>query len=174
MDEVDSILSSRTGSGEHEASRRMKTELLIQLDGLIKSKGERVFLLAASNLPWDLDMALLRRLEKRILVPLPTLEAREAMVRHHLPPGPPGVGRAEESIDLNSFAEKLEGYSGSDIRLVCKEAAMKPLRRIMKQIDILEKGTQQKGKNINWAKQVDPSTVPPLGLVTHSDMEEAL
>ena len=52
MDEVDSILSSRSGSGEHEASRRMKTELLIQLDGLIKSKGERVFLLAASNLPW--------------------------------------------------------------------------------------------------------------------------
>lgn len=76
IDEVDSILSSRTGSGEHEASRRMKTELLIQLDGLIKSKNERVFLLAASNLPWDLDMALLRRLEKRILVPLPSHEAR--------------------------------------------------------------------------------------------------
>ena len=55
----------------------MKTELLIQLDGLIKSKNERVFLLAASNLPWELDVALLRRLEKRILVPLPSLEARE-------------------------------------------------------------------------------------------------
>lgn len=99
MDEVDSVLSSRSGSGEHEASRRMKTELLIQLDGLIKSKGERVFLLAASNLPWELDMALLRRLEKRILVPLPEVEAREGMVRHHLPCGPPGSGnRAEEDI----------------------------------------------------------------------------
>ena len=82
-------MSSRTGSGEHEASRRMKTELLIQLDGLIKSKGERVFLLAASNLPWDLDMALLRRLEKRILVPLPTHEARLQMLNYHLPQGPP-------------------------------------------------------------------------------------
>ena len=135
-----------------------------------------MFLLAASNLPWDLDMALLRRLEKRILVPLPTMEAREAMVRHHLPPGPPGNGRAEESIDFNGFAEKLDGYSGSDIRLVCKEAAMKPLRRIMKQIDILEEGTlsPKKGKNINWAKQVDPTSVPPLGQVTQSDMEEAL
>lgn len=96
LDEVDSVLSSRSGSGEHEASRRMKTELLIQLDGLIKSKGERVFLLAASNLPWELDMALLRRLEKRILVPLPELEARENMVRHHLPNGPPGSGKRAE------------------------------------------------------------------------------
>jgi katanin p60 ATPase-containing subunit A1 len=58
----------------------MKTELLIQLDGLIKSSNERVFLLAASNLPWELDPALLRRLEKRILVTLPSSEAREDML----------------------------------------------------------------------------------------------
>ena len=77
-------------------------------------------------------MALLRRLEKRILVPLPSKEAREAMVLHHLPPGPPGRGRTEESVDFNGFSEALEGYSGSDIRLVCKESAMKPLRRLMK------------------------------------------
>jgi katanin p60 ATPase-containing subunit A1 len=63
---------------------------------LIKSKGERVFLLAASNLPWELDMALLRRLEKRILVPLPTIEAREAMVLHYLPSGPAGSGKRAE------------------------------------------------------------------------------
>jgi len=50
---------------EHEGSRRMKTELLIQMDGLVKNK-ERIFLLAASNIPWDLDMAMLRRLEKRV------------------------------------------------------------------------------------------------------------
>lgn len=61
LDEIDSIMSERTSEGEHEASRRMKTELLLQLDGLVKGK-ERVFLLAASNLPWDLDSALLRRL----------------------------------------------------------------------------------------------------------------
>jgi katanin p60 ATPase-containing subunit A1 len=83
-------------------------------------------------------MALLRRLEKRILVPLPEHEAREAMVRHHLPPGPEGSGkRAADDIDFNMVAEMLEGYSGSDIRLVCKEAAMKPLRRIMTKIDLV-------------------------------------
>jgi len=85
FDEIDSIMSSRTSTGEHEASRRMKTELLIQLDGLIKSSNERVFLLAASNLPWELDTALLRRLEKRILVPLPNKEAREDMIKKLIP-----------------------------------------------------------------------------------------
>jgi len=63
----------------------MKTELLIQLDGLIKSRSDRVFLLAASNLPWELDMALLRRLEKRILVTLPTAEARTQMMVANIP-----------------------------------------------------------------------------------------
>ena len=85
IDEIDSILSSRSAEGEHEASRRMKTELLIQLDGLIRSREDRVFLLAASNLPWELDMALLRRLEKRILVTLPTAEARTNMMVANLP-----------------------------------------------------------------------------------------
>ena len=85
IDEIDSILSSRSAEGEHEASRRMKTELLIQLDGLIKSRSDRVFLLAASNLPWELDMALLRRLEKRILVTLPTPEARTQMMVANIP-----------------------------------------------------------------------------------------
>jgi len=86
VDEIDSIMSARSGAGEHEASRRMKTELLIQLDGLIKNSEERVFLLAASNLPWELDMALLRRLEKRILVRLPEVQAREGMIRSHIKP----------------------------------------------------------------------------------------
>jgi katanin p60 ATPase-containing subunit A1 len=123
----------------------MKTELLIQLDGLIKSKNERVFLLAASNLPWDLDAALLRRLEKRIIVPLPSLEARHMMVKYHLQPGPvhpagvqAGGGRSSEEIDFEEIAGQLEGCSGSDIRLVCKESAMRPLRRLMDQIDSIE------------------------------------
>lgn len=103
FDEIDSILSSRTSTGEHEASRRMKTELLIQLDGLIKSNNERVFLLAASNLPWELDAALLRRLEKRILVTLPSLEAREDMVRKLLPPE-----KAVQDLDYSTFANKLD------------------------------------------------------------------
>lgn len=63
----------------------MKTELLIQMDGLKGYKSsESVFVLAASNLPWDLDIAVLRRLEKRVLVSLPIKEARIQMIHHHL------------------------------------------------------------------------------------------
>ena len=74
-------------------------------------------------------MALLRRLEKRILVPLPNPLARENMIRNHIPL------TMSENFDYEAFSHMLEGYSGSDIRLVCKEAAMKPLRRLMSQIE---------------------------------------
>eukprot|EP00043_Microstomoeca_roanoka_P006112 m.60317 g.60317 ORF g.60317 m.60317 type:complete len:238 (+) comp13278_c0_seq2:56-769(+) len=137
LDELDSIMTTRD-TGDHEGSRRMKTELLMQMDGLSKSN-DLVFVLAASNLPWELDPAMLRRLEKRILVDLPTHDARKAMFQHHLPPvvqdGKQGGIHLTASIDYGLVAERTEGYSGSDIRLVCKEAAMKPVRQIF---DVLE------------------------------------
>ena len=96
-------MSARSGAGEHEASRRMKTELLIQLDGLIRSRQDRVFLLAASNLPWELDPALLRRLEKRILVQLPNKEARTNMLLANIPPK-----ICVDGLPYEEFAEALE------------------------------------------------------------------
>ncbi|CAH9114293.1 unnamed protein product [Cuscuta epithymum] len=126
LDEIDAIISQRgEARSEHEASRRLKTELLIQMDGLTRSD-ELVFVLAATNLPWELDAAMLRRLEKRILVPLPEPEARKAMCEELLPPASDG-----EILPYDLLVEMTEGYSGSDIRLLCKEAAMQPLRRLM-------------------------------------------
>lgn len=135
LDEMDAILSARGGEGgqEHEASRRMKTELLMQMDGLKASSSpdEQVFVMAASNLPWDLDTAVLRRLEKRVMVPLPGLEAREAMIRKHL------TDRCAPDIDFTDFAARTEGYSGADMELLCREAAMKPVRRLMQRLQDL-------------------------------------
>ncbi|XP_044512431.1 katanin p60 ATPase-containing subunit A-like 2 isoform X1 [Mangifera indica] len=126
LDEIDAIISHRgEGRSEHEASRRLKTELLIQMDGLTRTD-ELVFVLAATNLPWELDAAMLRRLEKRILVPLPEPEARRAMFEELL-----HSQADEEGLPYDVLVERTEGYSGSDIRLLCKEIAMQPLRRLM-------------------------------------------
>ncbi|XP_010924619.1 LOW QUALITY PROTEIN: uncharacterized protein [Elaeis guineensis] len=156
LDEIDAIISQRgEARTEHEASRRLKTELLIQMDGLMKTD-ELVFVLAATNLPWELDAAMLRRLEKRILVPLPEPEARQAMFEELLPSVP---GGAEIPYDI--LVERTESYSGSDIRLVCKEAAMQPLRRLM---TVLE----------SRREQVPEDELPEVGPLKHEDIELAL
>lgn len=156
LDEIDAIISQRgEARSEHEASRRLKTELLIQMDGLAKTD-ELVFVLAATNLPWELDAAMLRRLEKRILVPLPEAEARQAMFEGLLPAVP-----GQDVFPYNYLVENTEGYSGSDIRLVCKEAAMQPLRRLMSFLECQE-------------KVIPDDELPPVDPVTTKDIQNAL
>ena len=114
--------------GEHEASRRMKTELLVQMDGIARTN-DLVFVLAATNLPWQLDQSVLRRLEKRVFVDVPCADAREAILTRCL------EGRTAADVDLCALATRLDGYSGSDITLVAKEAAMRPLRRLLSALE---------------------------------------
>ncbi|XP_011035457.1 PREDICTED: katanin p60 ATPase-containing subunit A-like 2 [Populus euphratica] len=156
LDEIDAIISQRgEARSEHEASRRLKTELLIQMDGLTRTN-ELVFVLAATNLPWELDAAMLRRLEKRILVPLPEPEARAAMFEELLPSQPD-----EEKLPYDLMVERTEGFSGSDIRLLCKEAAMQPLRRIMTLLEDTE-------------EVVPDDELPKVGPIRPEDIEAAL
>jgi len=108
-------------------------------------------------------MALLRRLEKRILVRLPNLEARSDMLSKMIP------STMGENLPYDEMASKLEGYSGSDIRLVCKETAMKPLRRLMTEIEDQTTDIQP-----NWAVIADPKTIPQPGPVLVTDFDAAL
>ncbi|KAJ8575493.1 hypothetical protein ON010_g3722 [Phytophthora cinnamomi] len=86
MDEIDAIASARGAATEHEASRRVKTELLVQINGVSSGEheGSRVMLLAATNLPWELDEAMRRRLTKRVYIPLPGAEARRALFEFNM------------------------------------------------------------------------------------------
>ncbi|XP_067005160.2 katanin p60 ATPase-containing subunit A-like 2 [Anabrus simplex] len=144
LDELDALASHRDGLGEHEGSRRLKAELLIQLDGLSQSN-DLVFLLATSNVPWELDAAVLRRFEKRILVDLPTLEARKEMFKHYLPTTILKEPALHCHLEYELLAELTDGYSGSDIKLVCKEAAMEAIRQAFIALETFDNRTRLHG-----------------------------
>ncbi|KAF7493110.1 Katanin p60 ATPase-containing subunit A-like 1 [Sarcoptes scabiei] len=126
IDEIDSLCSRRGSDNEHEASRRVKSELLIQMDGITNNDdpSKVVMVLAATNFPWDIDEALRRRLEKRIYIPLPTLEGREALLRINL-----REVKQADNLDTKEIARRLDGYSGADITNVCRDACMMVMRR---------------------------------------------
>ncbi|XP_043225239.1 katanin p60 ATPase-containing subunit A-like 1 isoform X3 [Amphibalanus amphitrite] len=127
VDEIDSLCSRRGSETEHEASRRVKSELLMQMDGISSSQDDPckiVMVLAATNFPWDIDEALRRRLEKRIYIPLPNSNGREALLRINL-----REVATDPELDLKSVADRLDGYSGADITNVCRDASMMSMRR---------------------------------------------
>ncbi|KAF2121725.1 P-loop containing nucleoside triphosphate hydrolase protein [Lophiotrema nucula] len=140
VDEIDSLLSSRSGSGEHEATRRIKTEFLIQWSDLAKAaagrettekdkeKGDasRVLVLAATNLPWAIDEAARRRFVRRQYIPLPEDHVRRSQLKTLLSHQKHEVN--EE--DMDRLVDLTEGFSGSDITALAKDAAMGPLRSL--------------------------------------------
>lgn len=125
FDEVDALVSARGGAGEHEASRRLKSELLAQIDG-VPSSGEAglVMVLGTSNKPWDLDEAMRRRLERRIYIPMPDEAARKEMLAINT-----RQLRLAADVDLQQLAASSVGYSGADLHLVCRDAAMMTMRK---------------------------------------------
>ena len=110
FDEIDSLLSKRKSS-ENEASRRMKTEFLVQFDGVGSDTSGNILIVAATNRPFDLDGAAMRRFTKRIYVGLPDFEAREAIVQNLLVDEKCEITNKE----FEAIITKLDGYSSSDL-----------------------------------------------------------
>ncbi|KAK0436607.1 AAA-domain-containing protein [Armillaria borealis] len=119
IDEIDSLAGSRNES-ESEGSRRIKTELLVQMNG-VGQDNTGVLILGATNIPWQLDSAIKRRFEKRIHIPLPGVEARRRMFQLHVGSTP---------CDLTAKDYRM-GYSGSDISVVVRDALMQPVRKVI-------------------------------------------
>lgn len=123
LDEIDSLLSAR-GDGEQESTRRVKTEFLVQMQGVGKDD-TGILVLGATNIPWDLDPAVRRRFQKKIYICLPEHEARYKMLDLN-------IGKTPHTLtekDLDEIAEMTEGYSGSDIATLTQEAIYEPLRK---------------------------------------------
>ncbi|WEU39997.1 MAG: ATP-binding protein [Candidatus Odinarchaeum yellowstonii] len=127
IDEIDAIASTRD-SEEVGGERRLKTQMLIEMDGVKENKTGQIMVLGATNRPWDLDPAFRRRFEKRIYIPLPDKEARREVFKYHLKDVDLDV-----DVDLDELAEKSEGYTSSDIALICRESAMIPIRELDQQ-----------------------------------------
>ncbi|KAM1229068.1 hypothetical protein ACFX13_008291 [Malus domestica] len=126
VDEVDSMLGRRENPGEHEAMRKMKNEFMVNWDGLRTKDKERVLVLAATNRPFDLDEAVIRRLPRRLMVNLPDGQNREKILRVVL-----AKEDLETDVDLEAVANMTDGYSGSDLKNLCVAAAHLPIREIL-------------------------------------------
>ncbi|URE23668.1 AAA-type ATPase family protein [Musa troglodytarum] len=137
VDEVDGMLGQRTRVGEHEAMRKIKNEFMTRWDGLLTKPGERILVLAATNRPFDLDEAIIRRFERRIMVGLPSLESRESILRKLL------SKEKVEGLDYKELATMTEGYSGSDLKNLCITAAYRPLRELIQRERSKELGKKQ-------------------------------
>lgn len=128
IDEIDAICGNRdSGASNAEDTARMKTEFLVQMDG-VGNNNDGVFVLAATNLPWALDPALRRRFQKRIHVPLPDESARRALFKVHLGEMSSTLGDTERAFA--DLAARTEGFSGSDIANLVQDGMMMPVKKI--------------------------------------------
>ncbi|KAL2591693.1 hypothetical protein AAZV13_12G025100 [Glycine max] len=128
VDEVDSLLGARGGAFEHEATRRMRNEFMAAWDGLRSKENQRILILGATNRPFDLDDAVIRRLPRRIYVDLPDAENRMKILRIFL---------AQENLNFDFQFDKLanftDGYSGSDLKNLCIAAAYRPVQELLEE-----------------------------------------
>ncbi|KAL6979530.1 hypothetical protein U1Q18_021191 [Sarracenia purpurea var. burkii] len=174
VDEVDSMLGQRSRAGEHEAMRKIKNEFMTHWDGLLTKQGERILVLAATNRPFDLDEAIIRRFERRIMIGLPSAESREKILKTLL-----AKEKIDDGLDIKELATMTEGYSGSDLKNLCITAAYRPVRDLIRQErlkDLEKKQRSEEGQKLKHAidtaedKEERVITIRPLDI---KDFREA-
>ncbi|KAJ6875777.1 hypothetical protein NC652_035218 [Populus alba x Populus x berolinensis] len=165
VDEVDSMLGRRENPGEHEAMRKMKNEFMVNWDGLRTKDTERVLVLAATNRPFDLDEAVIRRLPRRLMVNLPDTANRAKILQVIL-----AKEDLSPNVDFDAVASMTDGYSGSDLKNLCVAAAHRPIK------EILEKEKKERAAALAEGKPSPAlsgsSDVRPLNMVDFKDAHE--
>jgi len=125
IDEIDALCGSRS-DGESDASRRMKNEFLVRMQGAGTSVDVGVLVLGATNIPWSLDPGIRRRFEKRIYIPLPEPHARSRVFEIHVG----GTPHSLTPADFVQLGHMSDGYTGSDISVAVRDALMEPVRAL--------------------------------------------
>lgn len=124
IDEIEALCGKRGGES-NEDSDRVKTEFLVQMDG-VGNDTSGIVVLGATNLPWQLDAAIRRRFQRRIHIGLPEFQARLRAFQIHMG----SMGLKLSSHDYSRLASMTEGFSGSDIANVVQDALMMPVKKI--------------------------------------------
>ena len=149
FDEIDSMLSKRKSEGENEGARRLKTEFLVQVDGCGAGSVEnapQVLVIGATNRPFDLDEAALRRLTKRIFITLPDAEARLGSILKLVEK----VGSQLNSNEKQMLCALTENYSFADLKAIVKDAAMGPVRDLHKNGSSIAKLDKDSLRSVNF------------------------
>ncbi|XP_014507578.1 uncharacterized AAA domain-containing protein C16E9.10c [Vigna radiata var. radiata] len=176
VDEVDSMLGQRTRVGEHEAMRKIKNEFMTHWDGLLTKPGERILVLAATNRPFDLDEAIIRRFERRIMVGLPSVENREKILKTLL-----AKENMDTELDLKELSTMTEGYTGSDLKNLCTTAAYRPVRELIQQerlksLDKKQKAAKRQNEDVQdseGGQEIEQEIVIALRPLNMQDFKEA-
>ncbi|MFX1418024.1 MAG: AAA family ATPase [Promethearchaeota archaeon] len=173
MDEIDSVATKRGEGSESGGERRVKTQLLSEIQGLKSTHDKPLLVLGATNRPWDIDNAMLSRFEKRVHVPLPDLKARAGIFKIHTE----GVNSSLTEEDFIELAVRTEGYSGRDIANICREVIMLPVRELDMGGLLEDSSKEVKVRDINLKdfkktlKKVKPMTTKVL-LKQYNDWAE--
>ncbi|XP_030966656.1 protein SUPPRESSOR OF K(+) TRANSPORT GROWTH DEFECT 1-like [Quercus lobata] len=179
IDEIDSLCGPRGENNEHEPSRRIKSELLVQMQGVCNG-AEHVLILAATNTPYDLDKAIRRRFDMRIYIPLPNDEARKHIFKVQIGETPNMIGEEE----LKFLANDTEGFSGSDISYYVKDALYQSIRPTLRADSFIKTGKewvpcQDAGvrhkkslQELKKDKQISEIQVPKIKLAHFKEVRE--
>ncbi len=124
IDEIDSIGGDRSAANSNEASARVKTQFLVEMQG-VGNDDRGVLVLGATNLPWTIDSAIRRRFEKRVYIALPDENARKNLLRNMIAKERHTLSDSE----IDTIVSKTDGFSGADMAVLIKDAGMEPVRK---------------------------------------------
>ena len=158
VDELDSLMGAH--SNEVGGEIRVRNQFLKEMDGIVdKGKSLHVYVIGATNKPWDLDWAFIRRFQKRILVPLPDHHTRLMMLKLYT-----GNLQIDTDVDLHELARLSEGFSGSDIRDVCQSAQLKLIGEFFESGKAMDKEAKPRSITMGDFRQILEERKPSVSL----------